>query len=291
MPAVVTVSDLLEGAIRDFRAAGLDNPRLNAEILVGHVTGFKRVEVLINLDEEVEEETGELLRALVERRSRHEPLQYITAQQEFMGLSLKVDPSVLIPRCDTETLVEAVIERCRLLDSPRLLDVGTGSGAIAISLAHYLPEAHVVATDVSAQALEVARENARAQGVTSRITFLHGSLLEPLTGESSPGLTFDFIVSNLPYIPTADIDSLQPEVCQFEPRVALDGGEDGMTHYRLLAAQSPEFLKEKGSLVCEIGVGQTERITRVLRDAGFVSMETIKDLAKIDRCVVARRDT
>jgi release factor glutamine methyltransferase len=223
-------------------------------------------------------------RAGIQRRHGGEPIQYITGEAEFYGLSFKVNRAVLIPRPETEHLVEKVSELARGLERPRIVDVGTGSGAIAVALAGHLPSARIDATDQSAAALEVARANAARNGVAERVFFYEGDLLVPVAGKR-----FDVIVSNPPYVPEADRDSLAVEVRDYEPAQALFAGADGLQIYRRLIPAAFEALFHQRYLALEIGFGQDAAVHALLAGAGFTGIEFTKDLQGIPRVALARR--
>ena len=223
-------------------------------------------------------------RASIERRRAGEPIQYITGEAEFYGLSFKVNREVLIPRPDTEHLVEKVIELARGFKQQRIVDVGTGSGAIAVALASHLPAARIDATDQSAAALNVARANAARNGVAERVRFIEGDLLAPVARER-----FDLIVSNPPYVAESDRDSLSVEVRDFEPAQALFAGADGLAIYRRLIPAAFDALFHDRFLALEIGFGQEAAIRDLLAGAGFTGIEFTKDLQGISRVAVARR--
>jgi release factor glutamine methyltransferase len=225
-------------------------------------------------------------RALVRRRFANEPVQYIIGEQEFYGLALRVTPAVLIPRAETEHLVEAVLNELRSLPfgtPPGILDVGTGSGAIAIALAHSLPNALVTAVDISAAALEVARANAARHHLSARIRFLESDLLAAL----APTQTFDAIVSNPPYVATGHRDALHPQVRDFEPPIAFFAGPDGLDVYHRLIPQAGTALNPGGLLALEIGYGQRDAIAALL--AGWNSLRFVDDLQHIPRVALARK--
>ena len=225
--------------------------------------------------------------ALVLRRAANEPIQYITGEQEFYGLSLRVTPAVLIPRPETELLVETVlaeVKRAGVKSALRILDVGTGSGAIAIALAHNLPSARITAVDLSGAALEIAASNAARHGLTEQIHFIESDLLEELPPD---GLPFDVIVSNPPYVPAADRASLHPQVRDYEPGVALFAGADGLDIYRRLIPQARAALRPNGLLALEIGHGQKEAVTALL--SGWNELRFVDDLQQIPRIALVRR--
>lgn len=223
-------------------------------------------------------------RAWVERRRAGEPIQYITGESEFYGLSFRVNRYVLIPRPETENLVEKAIELSRGFERQRIVDVGTGSGAIAVALASNLPDAHIYATDVSASALRVAQANAARNGVEERVVFHEGDLLTPVAG-----LHFDLVVSNPPYVAEGDRDSLSVEVRNYEPAQALFAGGDGLEVYRRLIPAAFSRLALDGFIALEIGFGQQPAVKALLAAAGFTGIEFANDLQGIPRVVVARR--
>jgi release factor glutamine methyltransferase len=258
---------------------------LDAEILLLHVLDENKAWLIAHAEEELLEAQAAHFLELIERRFRGEPIQYITGVTEFYGLPFAVRPDVLIPRPETEHLVEKAIELTRSFTKPRIVDVGTGSGAIAVSLAHQLQEVKIAAIDVSAAALDVARRNAEGSRVADRIRFLQGDLLEPVQGEQ-----FDIVVSNPPYIATIDRDSLAAEVRDYEPALALFAGADGLDIYRRLIPAAYPLLAPGGLLVLEIGQGQSEAVGDLLEGAGFGQIEFVADLQGIPRVACGRRD-
>ncbi len=267
---------------KDFLSSkGVENARLEAEWLLCAATGLDRVGLYLNFEKPLSDEELARYRAMVTRRGRREPLQHILGTQEFYGLEFEVTPDVLIPRHDTETLVLEALTR--MPGAAAVLDIGTGSGCIAVSLAKQLPLAAVTAIDISGAALAVARRNANNNGVA--IEFLLGSLCEPVAGRS-----FDLILSNPPYIPSRDIDVLEPEVRDFDPRGALDGGADGLDIYRELIPAAVSCLKSGGWLLVEIGVGQGADVEQLFRTAGeFKEPITARDPGGIVRIVGGQR--
>jgi len=261
---------------------GVENARLEAEWLLCSVTGLDRMGLYLNFDKPLNDNELSAFRALVARRGRREPLQYLLGTQEFDGIELAVTPDVLIPRHDTETVLA---ESLRLApDATTILDIGTGSGCIAIALARRLPNASVTAVDISEKALAVARANAEKSGTD--IEFLNGSFLEPVKGRK-----FDLIVSNPPYITSSDLASLQPEVRDFEPTLALDGGQDGLDPYRSIIPDAPSCLRKGGWLIFEIGAGQENDIASMLEKSGFGDIIHAKDPAGITRTAGGRYGT
>jgi len=255
---------------------GVENARREAEWLLCEATGLDRVGLYLNFDKPMSDEELAAYRGLVVRRGKREPLQHILGSQEFDGLTFEVSPAVLIPRHDTETLLEQALQHA---PHPRsILDIGTGSGCIAIALAKRLPAAAVTAVDLSAEALAVAQRNVELHGVT--IELLQGSFFEPVAGRR-----FELIVSNPPYITTADLATLQPEVRDFEPNLALDGGPDGLDAYRVIIAQAADHLQPGGWLWFEVGVGQAADVAALLAQAGFNGIITASDPGGIERVV------
>ena len=250
-------------------------------MLIAHILGLERHELYLNRDLTIGgDERAELFR-LTQRRCMGEPIQYIIGHREFMGLSFSVDNRVLIPRCDTETLVETAIE---LLPKDRDIlvgDMGTGSGAIAVSVAYYMPNVRVFAVDIDGGSLEVAMANAKAHGVEDRIEFLRGDMFTPF-GEELEG-KFDAILSNPPYIPTGDMEQLSIQIKEHEPKKALDGGEDGLTFYRRIAKEGHIYLKEGGFMGLEVGYNQGSLVSNILQDMGATHICCVQDLSGIDR--------
>jgi release factor glutamine methyltransferase len=259
----------------------------DAASLLRHALGISQAAMLADPGREVTQDQQAAYDALILRRAANEPIQYIAGEQEFYGLALRVTPAVLIPRPETEILVEAVlgeVKRAGQQSALRILDVGTGSGAIAIALAHNLPSAQIIAVDLSGTALKVAASNAARHGLADRIQFIESDLLE---GLASDGLPFDVIVSNPPYVPANDRASLHPQVRDYEPGVALFAGADGLDIYRRLIPQARAALLPNGLLALEIGHGQKEAIGSLL--SGWNDVRFVDDLQQIARIAVARR--
>lgn len=262
-------------------ARGISNARLEAEWLLCAATGLDRVGLYLQYDKPLNDRELADYRAMVARRGRREPLQHILGSQDFCGLEYEVSGDVLIPRYDTEVLITEAIKRHP--DAKTVLDIGTGSGCIAVSLQKQLAGAKVTATDISSAALAVAQRNAEKHGAA--IEFLHGSLFTPVTGRR-----FDLIASNPPYIPTADIASLEQEVREFDPRTALDGGCDGLEIYRDLIPGAVEHLNRNGWLLVEIGIGQAQDVGQLFRKTeGFDEPFIAVDPGGIERVVGAQR--
>jgi release factor glutamine methyltransferase len=261
-----------------------DRARQDAETLLLHVLGENRAWLFAHSDDELSVDKAAHYTSLIERRLNGEPIQYLTGEQEFYGLPFHVTPAVLIPRPETEHLVEKALELAAAFERMRILDVGAGSGAIAISLACSLPEARITAVDISAAALAVARKNAERNDVAGRIDFKKSDLLAAVASEQ-----FQIVVSNPPYVATGDRHSLSVEVRDHEPALALFAGEDGLDVYRRLIPAAFAVLTAGGFLLMEIGHGQSEAITGLLKQAGFERIEFVPDLQGIARVACAQR--
>ncbi len=281
MGEVWTVLKLLRWTADYFKGRDIDSPRLDAELLLADTLDLDRVGLYLNFERPLQ--AGELAayREQVRRRAGHEPLAYILGRTEFWSLPFKVTPAVLIPRPDTELLVELALPL--LTGAARVLDVGTGSGALAIALAHERPELLVTAIDLSAAALAVAAENACRNAVAERIDFVPGDLA------TLPGGPFELMVANPPYIPSGDLATLMPEVRDFEPHLALDGGADGLAAYRALARQAGTVLAPGGWLLVEVGIGQAAAVQELFASAGLTEILVTRDLAGVERVVGGRR--
>ena len=283
-PDIVFLRDPVAYAQACLKAAGVDSPRFEAQLLVGMVLGISRTAVTAQLHPQITPLQFGVLRDFVARRENREPLAYIRATQDFYGREFLVSPEVLIPRPETEMLVDFALERTSLRLPFRFAEVGTGSGCIAISILIERPLSTCVAVDISEGALRIARKNAEKQDVVDQVEFIYGDMLEEFAPDS-----FDLILSNPPYIPTGDISTLQPEVSRFEPKLALDGGEDGLQFYRRLAAQAAMVLRPGGWIAVEIGMGQAEEVCSLFASAGLSDLETRLDLAGIGRVALGRR--
>jgi len=261
-----------------------ERARRDAETLLLHHIGRERAWLLGHLEDEFAGCRALGFAALIERRQRGEPVQYVLGETEFYGLPFRVTPDVLIPRPETEHLVEKVLELASTLKEPRIVDVGTGSGAIAVALAYHLPHASITAIDISPASLALARENAERNGVAARLCFLAGDLLGPVGAQR-----FDLVVSNPPYVSLEERDSLAVEVREFEPALALFAGEDGLLVYRRLFAQAHASLVRGGVVAVEIGCGQAQAVAEMVQAAGFGEVEFAPDLQGIARVATARR--
>ncbi len=300
------VIDLIQWTTEYFERHNIPTPRLDAELLLGHLLQKSRLQLYLHFETPVFQEQLSAFRELVKKRVEHTPVSYLTNHREFMSLSFYVDGRVLIPRPETEILVETVLQVERSEDSEnrnerseipdrrsggqkgkcRLIDIGTGSGAIAISLAVNRPDWEIVATDLSADALTVAQQNATLHHCADRLTFLQGDLFEPAQELESP--RFDWIVSNPPYVSAEDFPTLSPDVRDHEPKIALIAGGDGLDIIRRLVADAPRFLNPHGQLIMEIGYNQSGAVQQLIQsNPAYNECQVIKDYSGIERVVVA----
>ncbi len=270
----------------------VENPRLNAELLLARSLNLSREGLYRSLHDLLEEKEREALEKMVQRRISGEPLQYILGQQEFWSIDLKVDSRVLIPRPETELLIEQslpILSEISLKRDPCVLEIGTGSGAIAIALAKEVKNIFLIATDISRDAVVLAKENARSAGVLDRIKFVTGDLFSPFLPKKGR-TTFDLILSNPPYIVRRKINMLAEEVKDHEPRIALDGGEDGLAFYRDIIPEASFYLREGGWLVLEVALGQGGDVSEMIKGVGhFLEPQCIPDLSGIGRVVKAQK--
>jgi release factor glutamine methyltransferase len=273
-PDMSSCREALEAAVDALRAAGVSSPRLDAELLLAEATGWDRARLAAEPEAGVPAGAGRRFGEMVRRRLRREPVAYILGRKGFRGIELEVDSRVLVPRPETELLVELAVES----GSRRVLDVGTGSGAIALAIADELPGCEVVATDTSAAALDVARRNAERLGLAERVEFVEAMLPPELGG-------FDLLVANLPYVAERDWADLEPEVSEWEPREALLAGDDGLD---VLRVAIPAAAGVAPVAACEVGAGQAPAVSEMLFEAGFGAVETRADMAGIPRVVVGR---
>jgi release factor glutamine methyltransferase len=283
-----TISKTLDWTTQYFKKFNIEWPHLEAEILLAHALDLKRIGLYTNYERILTTEDLSGFKKLIQRRSKHEPIAYITGNQPFMSLDFYVDRSVLIPRPETEKLVEVVIDLVKSRTAPRTpflaADIGTGSGAIAVSLAKYLSDIKVIGIDSSSDAIKIAQKNAERHKVNDRCQFIAGDMLDPLETTNK----FDLILSNPPYIPTADIDTLQPDVKDYEPKEALDGGENGLLYIKKLIQESPKYLKEDGHLIFEFGIKQADNIMELTKD-NFEETKIIKDSSGVERLYLGRK--
>ncbi len=281
-PPPWTIQRVLAWTSRDLAGRGFETARLDSELLVAHALGCRRLDLYLRHEEPLADAELSRVRGLIERRRSYEPVAYILGEREFYGRMFLVDTRVLIPRPETEELVDALVE-CLPSDARRLLDVGVGSGAISVTLAAMRPELTIDAVELSPAAADVARANIARYGFSNRIHIHIGSLYDPV-----PGRTYDAVVSNPPYIPTALVAGLMPDVSVHEPRMALDGGPDGAMILRPLVHGARAALTPGGWLAAEIGHDQGPLARSIALEAGLSDVEIRKDLARIDRILRAR---
>jgi len=282
MIEILSVLELIKKSADFLARKGIDSPRLNAELLIGHVLGLKRMQLYLQFERPLTAAELDRIRPLVIRRGQHEPVQYIVGEAEFHGLKLKVDRRALIPRPETEYLIELVVAKCERLPA-RALDLGTGSGAIALALAQVFPQAFVTATDVDPGALALALENATATALADRVRLVQSDWFGALPVEP-----FDLIVSNPPYLSAVETEQTAPEVRGFEPTRALTSANEGLADLLAIIADAPRYLAPGGLLALETGISQHPRLLEALRAAGFADVESRTDLAGRDRFVFGR---
>lgn len=283
----LTAERLLERGLHELQAAGIESARFQAELLLRHALGCSREFLLTHLHQPITGEVSGHFFQLLQKRCGHVPVQYLVGSQEFWGLDFRVTPAVLIPRPETEGVVEEALAELERKGSPRIADVGCGSGCIAVALASSRADAELIAIDISPAALAVARENALRSETHHRIRFVSGDLLEPVLAET-PG-ELDAVVSNPPYISDAELLELSPEVAEHEPRLALAGGVDGLDVVRRLLPQAARALAPGGVLVSEIAAGHSTTAQTLVEASGLELLRIQSDLAGIPRVVVARK--
>lgn len=285
-PRTWTIEAVLRWVTDDFRGRGLDSPRLEAELLLANVLQCNRIQLIVDRDRPLAPDELASYRALVARRRRHEPVAYLRGEREFYGHALHVDKRVLIPRPDTETLVETALQRTAPLELyGTMLDLCTGSGNVAIAFAKERPTWKVLATDVSADALAVAAENALRLGCLPNMAFRQGNLFEAVPA----GSRFDLITANPPYIPSGDLPKLSADIRDHEPHLALDGGADGLDVVRQIVAGAAQYLEAGGLVAIEVQFDQTDRVEALMNEAGLVETRMDRDLGGRPRVVSARK--
>lgn len=282
-----TIGRILKWTEQYFEQKGVESPRLDAEVLLSHLLKKQRIYLYVHFDEPLQAEELAAYREMIKKRVAHVPVAYILGEKEFMGLTFRVTSDTLVPRPDTEILVQTAVDALKGMPaaSRRLADIGTGSGAICLSVLHFTEGTEADTVDISLAARAVAEQNAESLGLAERITFYTGDLLEPIKGN-----TYTAILSNPPYIPQADIETLAPEVRCKEPMTALCGGTDGLDFYRRLCAEAPDMLEAGGFMAFEVGIHQAETVATLAEEHPLIERtEIIKDYAGIDRVVVAWR--
>jgi release factor glutamine methyltransferase len=278
-----TLVSLWTNVRKRLETAGVDTPVFDARLLIEAGAGVSRLDIVTDPRRPVTTEQVEAVDLLVKRREAREPVAHIIGRRHFWTLDLEVSPQVLIPRPETELVVETALKAIAYTEPARVLDLGVGSGAILLSVLQERPLAHGVGVDISREALVVAQRNVEALGLTNRAELMHGGWDAPLTS------VFDLVVSNPPYIASNDIADLAPEVARYEPRLALDGGADGLDAYRAIIARLPQLLRAEGAFAIEVGQGQAEAVAALAHAAGLTTDAPVRDLAGIPRVVAGRR--
>lgn len=278
---MLTVLNAITLATEYFEKKGIDSPRTNAEILLANILNCKRLDLYLRFDQPLKETEVELYRQFIARRGKYEPVQYIVGNTEFFGLTIEVNPSVLIPRPETEILVETILNKSNTMNGARILDIGSGSGNISIALGKNLPDAEIISLDISEEAINLAQHNANKNNV-SNIKFVNGSII-------SNGILsdqqFEIIVSNPPYVSIEEYPKLQKEITLYEPVNAVTDNEGGLKFYRKISEFSMERLVDGGSLFFEIGMGQLNDVSSIMKENGFNEINVVKDYQQIDRVI------
>ena len=286
---MVTIGRLLREGAEKLLEADIPTPGLDAEVLLYNLLSVERIYLHMYREKEVPEEIQKKFWIGIEKRAKHMPIQYIVNRQEFMGLDFWIEEGILIPRADTEILVEKVMDIYESNYYPlkvKIIDIGTGSGAIAVSLAKYIDNCSIAAIDICPDVLRVAAKNADFHKVNDKIAFYLGNLLDPVDRKEEYG-TYNFVISNPPYIPERVIDTLDGGVRDYEPHLALNGGIDGLNFYRKITVKAKKFFKKDGGyLVFEIGHDQGKDVSKILEINGFKNIEVLQDLAGLDRVIV-----
>ena len=285
---VWTIGRILKWTEDYFAQKGIENPRLDAEVLLSHVLQKQRIYLYVHFDEPLQAAELAAFREMIKKRIAHVPVAYILGEKEFMGLTFKVTEATLVPRPDTEILVQAGVDRLRQLgrSNPRIADIGTGTGAVGLSVLNFVKDAVLDTVDISPAARAVAEENAESFGLKERANFFTGDLLAPLAGQN-----YTAILSNPPYIPAKDIEGLAADVRNSEPHTALDGGEDGLDFYRRLCSEAPAMLAAGGFMAFEVGIDQAGDVARLAEENPLICRtEILKDYAGIERVVVAWKE-
>jgi release factor glutamine methyltransferase len=296
----MTVLEAIQKSADFLGKKSVDSPRLQTELLLAHLLKMPRMKLYLNFERGLSQKEIDDFRELIKRRGQREPLQHIVGSTNFCGFEIAVNKSALVPRPETELLAEAGWKFLQAAPNqsegePTALDFGTGTGCIAIALAAKCPDAKIIALDISADAIALAKQNAERNKVAERIEFVQGNGFAALKNwwserprEPKENLQFDLIIANPPYIPKAEIETLQPEVKNFDPRSALDGGADGLDFYRMFASQAKPFLKSNGKLMLEFGDGQTEAIHQIFENEKWIVEEIKSDYSQRERILIAR---
>lgn len=282
-----TILEVISASTDYLKSKGIDDARLNAELLLAHVLGCRRIDLYANFDQLLKDAERAHYKALLKRRVAREPLQYIVGETEFMGLRFFVNRRVLVPRPDTELLVERTVDLCRQYQEEtqriQVLDIGTGSGNIAVAVARFVGNAYVTGIDISAEALEVAKRNVEAHKLAERVALKQADVIK--NSIQSVGEPFDIIVSNPPYISKEDFRYLSPEIRDYEPRFAACDEADGSIFFRRISEIAKRLLRGDGHLLFEVGFGQSEKVQEIMGKSGFTELEVFKELVGIERVV------
>ncbi|MBS4536461.1 peptide chain release factor N(5)-glutamine methyltransferase [Clostridium sp. D2Q-14] len=283
-----TIKNLLKEGLKNLAKREYNNPQLESELILSHLLNIDRAYLYTYPNHVVDDETSREYEKLIQIRNTSYPLQYILGHQEFMGLDFKVEEGVLVPRPDTEILIEELIELSKNMDKEKIniMDIGTGSGAISLSLAHYINNSYIYSVDISDKAIEIARKNSKNLELEYKIEFINRDILK---GFPDINTKLDMLVSNPPYIPTKDLKELSLEVSKYEPKLALDGGEDGLKFYRFISKNGYDILKYNGVLAFEIGYNQGNDVKQLMEKYGYIDIQIIKDLENRNRVVWGRR--
>ncbi|MEN8905661.1 MAG: peptide chain release factor N(5)-glutamine methyltransferase [Clostridiales bacterium] len=275
------IRDIMDFACKKLNEISIENPAFEVGLLLAHILEKDRSYLYINSDLELEKHFVDKFNVYLNLRLKFTPIQYILNEQVFMGLEFFVDSSVLIPRPDTEILVQEALNYCENIEDTKILEIGTGSGCIAISLAYYLNNTNIVACDISKAAIEIAKKNALKNNVSNRIKFIESDMYGNISEDN-----FDIIISNPPYIESNEINNLQKEVKLFEPQIALNGGNDGMDFYRIILKGFKKRAKANGKLMLEIGFNQNDKIIKLIEEFKLMYIKTLKDFGQNNRVVI-----
>jgi len=279
---MLTVLDALKKSTEYLDKKGIESPRVNAEIMLAHILNCKRLQLYLAFDRPLKTDEQNLYRKFLQRRTNREPVQYITGEVEFYGLEFQINNSVLIPRSETEILVETIINNVNDKEEINILDIGTGSGNIAVSLAKNIPNSKITAIDKSKEALAIAKINSKRNNVNTRINFIENDILK---NKNNYGNNYDIIVSNPPYVSNEDFQNLEPELNKYEPSMALTDFSDGFIFYIKISESAKDNLKLTGKLFFELGAGQSIRVNEIMQDNNYCNIQIVKDYQNNDRVI------
>lgn len=282
----MTVLEAIRLTTEFLEKKGIESPRTNAELMLAHILKCKRLDLYLSFDKPLKEEEVQQYREYLKRRAQNEPLQYILGEVEFYGMPFKVNPSVLIPRQETEILIDVMVNSLDKEKPLNFLDIGTGTGNIPVTLARHFPNSTFITIDVNERALALAKGNAEINKLEDRVSFVKGDILD---NSFSPGEEFDVIVSNPPYVALDQYKALQPEITKFEPREAVTDNSDGYTFYKAISQRAVGMLKPGGKLFFEVGQGQSETVALHMKNCGFINITVKKDYLNIERVVYGEK--